>query len=234
MSGINAPSVATYQYTVDNQFSKYVNVSFPFRVRITEVWFTCDANLLGYDTWWNQANSWRSLALAGLKGKSPKKVLSSYDYPTDWAPLFGVDYPENQDYWTWGDENLKPTLWLGIPDDASAEQMKKQTTQYLGTPWYGQGFRSASATPPAFGDSTNPYWGNEGWSESQFTHFKYKTDIGVMNPDEIVSFFVYQAGGNWNDYDGQGSVTIHVAYEGVGAGISPEDTATPWSGWFYD
>lgn len=234
MSGMLAPSVVSYQYLVDSDFSKYVNVSFPWRVRITDVWFTGDSKLLGDNWWQNQADSYRKLVLGAIKGKSPKNVLSSYDVPTDWAPFFGYDTPENQDQWTWGSEEFKPQMWLGLPDDATIEQLKNQTTQYMGNPYYGSGFRSSSSKPPALKDWWNPYWGNDGWSSEQFAQWKYKTDMGVMNPDEMVSFFVYADGGDWDDYQNDGMVTINVAYEGVGWSTQPADTATPWSDWFYD
>lgn len=219
---------------VDNNFSHYVNVSFPFRVRITNVWFTGDQRLLGQDLWDSQANSNRILMLGAIKSKSPKAVLNSYDTPTDWAPFFGYDNPGNQDGWVWGTEQYKPQVWLGLPDQQNQETLRDQTTQFAGTPYYGAGFRSSSAQPPAKDDWQNPYWGNDGWSLAEFAQHKYKTDMGVMNPDEMVSFFVYQSGGNWDNYQSDGIATICIAYEGVGAGIEPGETATPWSDWFYD
>lgn len=234
MSGIVPPSIVTYQYVVDNDFSHYVNVSFPFRVRIKEVWFTGDQRLLGQDLWDSQANSNRILTLAGMKSKSPKAVLSSYDTPTDWAPFFGYDNPGNQDGWVWGSEQFKPQVWLGLPDQQNQETLRNQTTQFAGTPYYGAGFRSSSAAPVAKDAFENPYWGNDGWSWEEFGQHKYKTDMGVMNPDEMVSFFLYQSGGNWDNYQGDGIATICIAYEGVGAGVEPGAVATPWSDWFYD
>lgn len=235
MSAIIAPSIVTYQYRVDDNFSHYVNVSFPWKVRITEVWFTGDTQLLGnYDDFYSMDNDYRSLALGAIKSKSPKDVLSSYDVPTDWAPLFGYNNPENQEGWTWGTESLKPSVWLGLPDQASQETLKNQTTQYAGTPYYGAGFRSSSAQPPTLKSANNPYWGNNGWNYNEFSQYKYKTDIGVMNPDEMVSLFIYRTNGNWNDYEGNGYATIHVAYEGVGVTVEPASPATPWSDWFYD
>lgn len=235
MSGMLAPTVATYQYQVDNMFSKYVNVSFPFRVRITDVWFTADRALLGsVNDWASMENDFRVLALAGIKSKNPKKVLSSYDVPTDWAPFFGYATPDSQEGWTGGDAEFKPQIWLGVPDEATADQLKNQSTQYAGTPFFGAGFRSSSSKPPSLNQAHNPYWGNNGWSTLQFAANKYKTDMGVMNPDEMVSLFLYNESGNWEDYDGTGIATIHIAYEGVGYSTQPGDQATPWNDWFYD
>ena len=238
MNGILAPSIVTYQYVVDNGFSRYVNVSFPFKVKIEEVWFTGDRYLLGGD--YGNGNtfegSYRELKLGALKAKSPKTVVSNYDIPSDWAPFFGFNDPEEatSDGAWWGDDNLKPTMWLGIPDDQTAENLKNSTTQYLGTPWYDAGFRSSSSKPPALKDSTNPYWYNDGWNSGQRAAYKYKTEMGVMNPDEILTLFLFNSNGNWDGYEGNGVATIHIAYTGVGSSIEPEATKQAWNDWWYD
>lgn len=236
MSGINAPQIVTYQYMVSNTFDTYVNVSFPFRVRITDVWFTGDRKLLGgtppsgnvFDS------SFRELKLSAMKAKSPRVVLSNYDPPSDWAPFFGYNDPEAQTDWVTGSDEYKPTIWLGLPDDATADILKDSTTQFLGQPFYDAGFRSSTAQPPAKDAANSPYWGNNGWSSGQFAANKYKTDIGIMNPDEMVSFFVYNSDGDWTDYAGDGIATISIAYVGIGAGTEPGDNKTPWSDWWYD
>lgn len=238
MAGIIPPSIVTYQYVVDNNFSKYVNVSFPFRVRITDVWFTGDVNLLGGTAPEGTvlSSSFRALALAGVKAKSPKFVLNNFDPPSDWAHFFGSD-PEDIGIDGPGagpEEALKPTIWLGLPDELTAEQLKDSTTQYMGTPFSGAGFRSSTGRPPAKGEATNPYWYNNGWNSEQQEQYKYKTDLGVMNPDEILSLFVYNETGDWTDYNGDGVATIHIAYQGVGSNIEPQDSKTPWSDWYYD
>lgn len=236
MSGIVPPSIVTYQYMVSNTFDTYVNVSFPFRVRITDVWFTGDRKLLGGTATTGTVfdSSFRVLKLAALKAKSPRTVLSNFDTPSDWAPFFGYTNPEAQTGWVGGDADLKPTIWLGLPDDATAGVLKDSTTQYLGQPFYDAGFRSSTAQPPAKDATSNPYWGNNGWSSPQFATNKYKTDMGIMNPDEMISFFVYNDTGDWTDYAGDGIATINIAYTGIGSGTEPADNKTPWTDWWYD
>ena len=226
------------EWVRDNQFSKYVNVSFPFRVRITDVWFNGDASLLNNSDSESGNNpgsvfedSFRVLKLAGFKAKNPKVVLSGYDTPSDWNAFFGQ---ENDALYSNPDASLKPTIWLGIPDDATAGTLKDSTTQYNGVPFFGAGFRSSTGRPPAFSSTHNGYWYNSGWNESQYAQNKYKTDIGVMNPDEILSLFVYNDSGDWTDYDGTGTATIHIAYTGVGEGVFTAAGKTPWSDWWYD
>lgn len=233
MSGILPQSMVTYSYTVSNVFDTYINVSFPFRVKIDQVWFTGDRKLFGGDGAVFE-DSFRVLKLAAMKAKSPKTVVSQYDPPSDWAPLFGYDDPGSQEGWTGGSDNYKPTMWLGIPDDATAEQLKDSTTQYLGLPFFDAGFRSSTGTVPSLNDANNPFWGNNGWDGPEFAANKYKTELGVLNPDEIISFFVYNDSGDWTDYAGDGVATIHLTYSGVGYGIEPESTKTAWNNWWYD
>jgi hypothetical protein len=239
MTGIVPPSVVTYQYTVDNNFSRYVNVSFPFRVRITDIWFNGDASLLntsdaegGNNPWTAFEDSFRVLKLAGYKAKSPKVVLSDFDPPSDWNAFFGTD--DTSSFGLNADASLKPTIWLGIPDETTAQVLKDSTTQYNGVPFFGAGFRSSTGKPPALSSPDNGYWFNNGWNEPQYLQNRYKTDMGVMNPDEILSLFVYNDSGDWSDYDGTGTATIHIAYTGVGEGVFPASGKTPWSDWWYD
>jgi hypothetical protein len=238
MPGIIPPSIVTYQYTVSNTYDTYVNVSFPFKVKISEVWFTGDAKLLGGNPPEGEddvfEDSFRILSLAAVKSKSPKTVLSSYDAPSDWAPFFGTADPESQTTVASADSSLKPSMWLGIPDDATAAQLKNSTTHFPGVPIYGAGFRSSSATPPSLNDATNPYWANDDWSSGEFAQNKYKTEMGVMNPDEILTLFLYDEDGDWTDYEGDGLATIHIAYEGVALSIEAEAIKTPWNTWWYD
>lgn len=237
MSGILAPNIVTYSYTVDNQFSKYVNVSFPFRVRIEAIWFTGDSALLntndaegGNNPDGTLAGAFRVLKLAALKAKNPKVVVSELDPPSDWNWFFGVNDLESNN----PEGALKPTMWLGIPDDSTQEALKDSTTQYAGTPFFGAGFRSSTGVAPAVGTPNNGYWFNDGWSLEQFTANKYQTDLAVMNPDEILSLFVFNDNGDWSDYDGTGTANIHIAYAGVGEGVFPAAGKTPWADWWND
>lgn len=236
MSSIIPPSIVTYSYLVNSSFDTFVNVSFPFRVRIEEVWFTGDRKLLGgsSETGTVFSSSFRVLKLAAMKAKSPKQVLSAYDPPSDWAPFFGYNEPNEQTDWVSGSAEYKPTMWLGLPDDATAGVLKDSTTQYLGVPFFDAGFRSSSSSAPSLHDAHNPYFGNNGWSSGQFAANKYKTDLSVMNPDEILSLFVYNDSGDWTDYNGDGVATIHIAYTGIGEGYSKPGTKTPWNDWWYD
>jgi len=245
VSGIIPSSVVTYSYVVDQLFSKYVNVSFPFRTHIDSVWFTADLSLLGgtpavvgVDEEENPIvgdsvleDSFRALKIAGLKAKNPKIVLSQYDPPSDWNMFFGVENAEEG--WN-ADTSLKPTIWLGLPDDETAEVLKDSTTQYLGNPFTGAGFRSSTGVAPDYASVNNGYWYNDGWTEEQYLANRYKTDLAVMNPDEILSLFVYDSDGDWTDYDGTGLVTIHIAYSGVGQGVFPAAGKTPWTDWWND
>lgn len=236
MTGIIPPSIVTYSYTVSNTFDTYINVSFPFRVKIESVWFTGDRKLLGGTGPSGSVfeDSFRVLKLAAYKAKSPKTVVSQYDPPSDWAPLFGYDDPEGQTDWVNGTAEYKPTMWLGIPDDSTAQVLKDSTTQYLGMPFFDAGFRSSTGFIPEFDSAINPYFANSGWNSGQFNTNKYKTDMSIMNPDEIASFFVYNDSGDWTDYAGDGVATIHIAYTGVGDGPFPGAEKTTWNDWWYD
>jgi hypothetical protein len=58
--------------------------------------------------------------------------------------------------------------------------------------------------------------------------------MAILNPDEIISLFVYSNDGDWTDYDGEATVTVHVAYSGVSETVEKEDPKTPWSAWWND
>ena len=234
---IIAPSIVTYDYTVDFGNTSYINLSFPFKTRITGIWFTADERMLrgniGSGTIFQ--NSGRVLTLVAHKAKSPRVVLSQYDPPSDWAPFFGYADPEDQTDWVYGSEQFKPSMWLGIPEDAPVGTYKDSTTQFVGNVInYQQSYRSTTGYAPSLNDTHNPYWGNDGWNSDQFSANKYKTDMAIMNPDEVLNMFVMNSYGDWTDYDGTGTVTIHVAYTGVSATVEEEDPKTPWTAWWED
>jgi hypothetical protein len=72
------------------------------------------------------------------------------------------------------------------------------------------------------------YWFNYGWDEGEYLANRYKTDLSIMNPDEVLSLFCYSDGGDWSDYDdNSGLVTIFVQYSGIGG----EATSNPTRIW---
>jgi hypothetical protein len=236
MSGIIAPSIVTYDYKVGELNNSFINVSFPFKVQIEGIWFTADRRMLNgtYDGDLFE-DAGRTLILSAQKSKSPRIVLSNIDEPTDWAPFFGYDEPETQTDVVYGSDEFKPTIWVGLPEDAPAGMFKDATTQYINNNIDNSpAFRSSTGFAPALDDDHNPYWGNNGWSSGQFAANKYKTNMAILNPDEIISLFVYSNDGDWTDYDGEATVTVHVAYSGVSETVEKEDPKTPWSAWWND
>ena len=226
MSGIIPPSIVTYSYQVDRDFTSYVNVSFPFRVKIENIWFTGDRLLISENDY-NWEDSARGLKLAGIKAANPRNPDAEWNAPSDWANFFGVNEGDSGDVWQ-ADEDLKPTMWMGNPDDRPAGT----TIQFLGTPWWDNGFRSTAATAPAKDSPTNPNWYNQ--NADGPGDRGYKTDLSIMNPDEILSLFVYDYTGNWDyyaDYDKYATVNIHVAYTGIHdapVGAGPTRIWGPW------
>lgn len=234
---IIAPSIVTYEYTVNNGNNSYINLSFPFKTLITGIWFTADERMLNGSIEEGSIfqNSGRTLILVAQKAKSPRIVLSQYDTPSDWAPFFGYEDPEDQSDWVYGSSEFKPTMWLGIPEDAPAGTYKDSTTQYVGNFInHQQSYRSSTGYAPSLDAAHNPYWGNNGWNSDQFAENKYKTNMAIMNPDEVLNMFVYNDQGDWTDYDGTGTVTIHVAYTGVSETTEKEDPKTAWTAWWED
>lgn len=237
MSGISAPSIVTYEYMVGSLNNSFINVSFPFKVKIEGIWFTADRRMLTgtIESGDILEDAGRTLILSAQKSKSPRTVVSVYDPPTDWAPFFGYATPESQTDHVYGSNEFKPTIWLGLPEDAPTGMYKDATTQYINN-YYdnSESFRSSTGFAPKLGDAHNPYWGNTGWSSGQFAANKYKTDMSILNPDEIITMFVYSNDGDWTDYDGDATVTIHVAYTGVSETVEKEDPKTPWAAWWND
>lgn len=226
MSGIIPASIVTYSYEVDRNFDNYVNVSFPFRVKIESIWFTGDRLLINsVDT--NYQNAARGLKLAGIKSANPRNPDAAWNAPSDWANFFGGG---SGDIWQ-ADETLKPTMWMGHPDD----RPEGTVIQYLGTPWYDNGFRSSAASAPAKGSSSNPYWYNSNAAGSN--NRGYKTDLSIMSPDEILSLFVYDYTGDWDwyaDYNKYAMVNIHIAYTGVSDSGDEAGNTRTWGPWFDD
>jgi len=230
MSGIIPPSIVTYQYKVDEGFDKYVNAAFPFPVKIEQIWFTGDRSLVGNEG--DVMDLGRGLKLAALKAKNPRKV-DVYDAPSDWANFFGGG---EGDVFS-SNEDLKPTMWMGNPDDhgdgdeetdGDGDEGGDGVTQWLGMPWWDAGFRSSAAGAPPIDSPNNPFWYNND-ADDQMRN--YKTDLSIMLPDEILSMFVYPYTGDWGDYDGEGLVTVHIAYTGSTA-AKTKDLPGAWGPWW--
>lgn len=203
MSGIIPPSILALNYQVDGEFKKYVNVSFPFRVKIDKIWFTADDGLSGEDDNGNPWSTGRILRLGAIKTRNAKNAggqVSDYN-------------------WVWGDMSAsnKPTCWFGNPDVRDDE-----TGAGNGNDPYDQQvqeddvhstvavYRSTTKSLPSV-DGMDP-WFN--WGD---VNVSYRTDLSVMNEDEFLSVFVYADGGDWEDYTPYtGTATIFVSYTGVG------------------
>jgi hypothetical protein len=235
MSGAAAPQILTLTYDVGLNFDQYVNLSFPFRVRIGKIWFTADERLSGgYDQGFA-----REARLGGIKTRNAK---FAGDTVSDFAPFFGGS---NTRY-GW-DNDLKPYMWLGDPDARPAGQV----IQYDNTWNNDANWRSTYGVPaPAstknalFGESSrpyahvdaeydaadllNPYWDNWDWvSTEEWEEKRYKTDQSILNPDEFLSLFIFNDGGDWGDYTDPAPVTIFVEYTSV----SGPDDSSPTRTW---
>jgi len=203
MSGIIPPSILALNYAVDGEFKKYVNVSFPFRVKIEKIWFTADDGLSGEDDDGNPWDTERILRLGAIKTRNAKNT--------------GGFVSDNN--WVWGDmaSNDKPTCWFGNPDfrddetgAGSGNNPYDQQVQLDDVNDTVAVYRSTTKSLPSVEDMTT--WWN--WDTGPQG---YKTDLSVMNEDEFLSLFVYADGGDWSEYTPYtGTATIFVSYTGVG------------------
>ena len=229
MSGIIPPSIVNYDWTVRQSDPSYLNVSFPFRVKIEKIWFTTQqvygatAGLWqGVEQTIDVETTERLLRLAAIKTKNSKTQHNQYDNPSDW--MFGF---EDVGYDGSVTEELKPTMWLGNPDDA-AGRIGAFGTQ----PFFGNGvldLRSTASTPV---DKAHAI--NYSWNEAEYNANTYLTDVAVMNTDEILQLFVYSDGGDWAGYENDAKVTISVAYTGMHAEDAKSASAKPWTEWWND
>lgn len=226
MSGIIPLSTVAYEYLVDGN-AKYVTVSFPFRVKIHQIWFTTDNSSfwsgLDGDPYLND----RTLRLAGWITKNTKTQHNPYDSPTDSSFFFGCD-PEKP--FLAVDETLKPTMWFGNPDNRPVGQIIQVVNNLLGN---GHAYRSTSGQAPGLNDPANVGWSNPNWSEAEFAANGYKTDMSVMDVDCMLSLFPYQIG-DWTGYNNEGSITIHVAYSGMWDETKMSTTIKPFTPWWED
>ena len=229
MSGIIAPSIVNYDWTVRESDPSYLNVSFPFRVKIESIWFTTQqvygptAGLWqGDEETVDIETTERLLRLAAIKTKNSKTQHSQYDNPSEW--MFGFEDGE----WDFvPNEELKPTMWLGNPDDAAG-----RIGTFTPQPYFGQGaldLRSTASTPV---DKAHAF--NNSWNETEHNANTYLTDVAIMNTDEILQLFVYSDGGDWTGYEDDAKVTISVAYTGMWDEAAVSATAKPWTAWWND
>jgi hypothetical protein len=229
MSGIIAPSIVNYDWTVRQSDPSYLNVSFPFRVKIESIWFTTQ------QVYGTTAGLWqgdeqtvdietteRLLRLAAVKTKNSKTQHNALDNPSDW--MFGFEDGE-WDFVVNGE--LKPTMWLGNPDDAAGRIGTWGTQQYFGGGVLD--LRSTASTPV-----DKAHAKNNNWDETEHNANTYLTDVAVMNTDEILQLFVYSDGGDWEGYENDAKVTISVAYTGIHDAEKASASAKPWTAWWND
>lgn len=229
MSGIIPPSIINYDWTVRTNDPSYLNVSFPFRVKIEKIWFTTQQIYGPTSGLWQGVEETvdietteRLLRLAAIKSKNSKTQHSSGDNPSDWTFVFDdTGYNGN------GNEELKPTLWLGNPDDAAGRFGTFSTQQFWGNGLLD--LRSTASTPI---DKAHAF--NNSWSEEEYNANTYLTDVAVMNTDEILQLFVYSDGGDWSGYENDAKVTISVAYTGMAGEDISSAAPKPWTAWWND
>lgn len=230
MSGIIAPAIVNYDWTVRTNDPSYLNVSFPFRVKIESIWFTTQQLYNNSAGLWEMGDGGvdietteRLLRLAAIKSKNSKTQHQPHDNPSDWTFVF-------EDVLWDGDVNeaLKPTMWLGNPDNADGNIGAFSTQQYWGSG--SLDLRSTAAAPVDKAHALNNSWIN--WETNVAN--TYLTDVAVMNTDEILQLFVYSDGGDWSGYEEDAKVTISVAYTGMWNEEAVSASAKPWTAWWND
>lgn len=227
MSGIIPPSIVNYDWTVRVNDNSFLNVSFPFRVRIESIWFTTQKIWNGNDGLYqgvgNIDGTERTLKLAAIKTKHSKKQWSVYDPPTDWTWAFSeFIYDDGPN------ESLKPTMWLGNPDDAPANSLGTFAAGGIANYWQ-LSQRSTAALPV----NTNNFY-NDDWNENEYNAQTYVADVAVMNTDEMLQVFVYNSNGDWDGYDNDAKVTISIAYTGAAFDTAASATPKEWTSWWND
>jgi hypothetical protein len=231
MSGIIPPSIVNYDWTVKESDPSYLNVSFPFRVKIQSIWFTTQQSFGSNDGLWANDGEGgsvsvnttdRRLSLAAIKTKNSKTQHSQYDNPTEWMYGFqDVEYDGSVD------EDLKPTMWLGNPDEGIGK-FGAWATQ----PYFGNGTLDLRSTAVAPIDQAHAI--NYSWSESEYNANTYLADVAVMNTDEFLQLFVYAHSGDWTGYQDDAKVTISVAYTGMHNEEAVSAPAKLWYEWWND
>lgn len=232
MSGIIPPSIVNYEWTVRSGDPSFLNVSFPFRVKVESIWFTTQQNYgATYGLWGTTDNgsvdvetTERQLSLSVTKSKNTKTQYSSTDNPTEFTYAFqSVGYGESVD------ETLKPTMWLGNPDDATGKIGAFSSSS--GIVGSQLSLRSTAATPVDKGNAFNTSWA---YNETDFNQRAYLADVAVMNTDEFLQIFPYASDGDWTGYENDAIVTISIAYTGVSNETAVSAPVKPWTAWWND
>jgi hypothetical protein len=226
MSGIIPPSIVNYDWTVKINDTSFLNVSFPFPVKIESIWFTTQ-EIYGQTAGFWQGDEEtldiettdRVLRLAASKTKNTKVQHDNTDNPSDYMYVF-----ENVGYQDEPNDSLKPTMWLGNPDESDGRTGAFSTSSgYSST----LSLRSTAKTPV---DKVRAQ--NSSWSENEFNAQTYLADAAILNTDEFLQLFVYDGGGDWTGYENDGKVTISIAYTGIHS--VQADSAKPWAAWWND
>lgn len=232
MSGIIAPSIVNYEWTVRDLDPSFLNVSFPFRVKIESIWFTTQQNYgATYGLWGTTGNASvdvetteRQLSLCVVKTKNTKTQYSPYDNPTEYMSAF-----QNINYGDSTDETLKPTMWLGNPDDAAGRIGAFSAVS--GIVGNQLSLRSTAVSPVDKAYAINSSWS---YDESLWNQRAYLADVAVMNTDEFLQIFPYASAGDWTGYEDDAVVTISIAYTGMFGEEAVSASAKPWTAWWND
>lgn len=231
MSGITPPSIVNYEWIVRDSDPSFLNVSFPFRVKIESIWFTTQQNYgATYGLWGTSEGgsvdpetTERTLSLSVTKTKNTKTQYSSYDNPTEFVYAFqDIGYDEIVD------ETLKPTMWLGSPDLAAGRIGAFSSSSGFGSQL---SLRSTAVTPIEKGTAFNTSWA---YNETNFNERAYLADVAIMNTDEFLQIFPYASDGDWTGYADDAIVTISIAYSGLSNETAVSAPAKPWTAWWND
>jgi hypothetical protein len=127
------------------------------------------------------------------------------------------------------DETLKPTMWLGNPDDADGRIGAFSSSSEISGSTLS--LRSTAASPVDKGWAVNSSWS---YDEITWNQRAYLADAAVMNTDEFLQIFPYSSNGDWTNYEDDAIVTISVAYTGMSGEEAVSASAKPWTAWWND
>lgn len=233
MSGIIPPSIVNYEWVVRSGDPSFLNVSFPFRVKIESIWFTTQQTYGStYGLWGTTGGASvdletteRTLSLSVIKAKNAKTQYSPLDNPTEYMFAF-----QNFGYGGGAvDVTLKPTMWLGNPDNAAGRiGAFASSSGIVGTQL---SLRSTAKSPIDKAYAHNSSWS---WDEELWNQRAYLADVAVMNTDEFLQVFPYASDGDWTGYENDAIVTISIAYTGIHDTEAASAPAKPWTAWWND